>query len=306
MSTVAKSHEILCYLQHIMRQRLFYLISSVFIFLILLVMISCTSETNSEDSGMIKIALREAGNQLLLQQQDSTSIISPVLQLESGNYVLSFQKQLSFEPNGLVTVIDSSFSRASLSQNYRVEVMQCDNNEVAYSYEMNVEEERTIIPCAGRYLPIDCYTIEVTFINKPNRLLNKTTIGVALILGFLLFLFRYYYIQKKQHTNISEDKNTNYSEIGSFHFYPEQNKLVKAATEISLSKKECELLEIFVAHPNQIIKRDELTKKVWEDNGVIVGRSLDTYISKLRKKLKDDDTIKLTNVHGVGYKLEMN
>jgi DNA-binding response OmpR family regulator len=81
---------------------------------------------------------------------------------------------------------------------------------------------------------------------------------------------------------------------------------VKAAVEINLSKKECELLAIFVAHPNQIIKRDELTKKVWEDHGVFVGRSLDTYISKLRKKLQADKSIKLTNVHGVGYKLELN
>ena len=93
--------------------------------------------------------------------------------------------------------------------------------------------------------------------------------------------------------------------IGSFNFYPEQNKLVKQATEISLSKKECEILAIFVARPNEIIKRDELTKTVWEDNGVIVGRSLDTYISKLRKKLQSDNSIKLTNVHGVGYKLEI-
>jgi DNA-binding winged helix-turn-helix (wHTH) protein len=61
-----------------------------------------------------------------------------------------------------------------------------------------------------------------------------------------------------------------------------------------------------VAQPNQIIKRDELTKKVWEDNGVFVGRSLDTYISKLRKKLKDDDSVRLINVHGVGYKLEVD
>ena len=81
---------------------------------------------------------------------------------------------------------------------------------------------------------------------------------------------------------------------------------MKQTEEISLSKKECELLEIFVAHPNQIIKRDELTKKVWEDHGVFVGRSLDTYISKLRKKLQDDSSIKITNVHGVGYKLELN
>ena len=77
------------------------------------------------------------------------------------------------------------------------------------------------------------------------------------------------------------------------------------STEISLSKKECELLAIFVVQPNSIIKRDELTKRVWEDQGVFVGRSLDTYISKLRKILKDDASLKLTNVHGVGYKLEM-
>ena len=95
-------------------------------------------------------------------------------------------------------------------------------------------------------------------------------------------------------------------QLGHFSFYPEQNKLVKASEEISLSKKECELLAIFVMHPNQIVTRDDLTKQVWEDHGVFVGRSLDTYISKLRKILKTDDSLKLTNVHGVGYKLEVN
>jgi DNA-binding response OmpR family regulator len=79
----------------------------------------------------------------------------------------------------------------------------------------------------------------------------------------------------------------------------------KAAQEIDLSKKECELLSIFIEKPNEIIKRDELIKRVWEDNGVVVGRSLDTFISKLRKKLQDDTSIKISNVHGVGYKLEI-
>ena len=72
-----------------------------------------------------------------------------------------------------------------------------------------------------------------------------------------------------------------------------------------MSKKECELLKILIEKPNQIVKRDELTKRVWEDHGVVVGRSLDTYISKLRKKLKADNSIKITNVHGVGHKLEI-
>ena len=74
-------------------------------------------------------------------------------------------------------------------------------------------------------------------------------------------------------------------------------------TKIFLSS---ELLTIFVGRPNQVIKRDELIKRVWEDHGVFVGRSLDTYISKLRKKIKEDPSLKLTNIHGVGYKLEVH
>ena len=121
---------------------------------------------------------------------------------------------------------------------------------------------------------------------------------------FALFYTRNRDAKKLKPAEELNDLNTTI--LGRFHFYPQQNKLVREAVEITLSKKECELLEIFVAKPNQIIKREELTKKVWEDNGVFVGRSLDTYISKLRKKLQDDENIKLTNVHGVGYKLEIN
>jgi DNA-binding response OmpR family regulator len=120
------------------------------------------------------------------------------------------------------------------------------------------------------------------------------------ILGGILFLYF-----KRKNKAVPNDNLGDFLTIGKYKFYPEQNKLIKEAAEINLSKKECELLTIFIAQPNQIIKRDELTKKVWEDNGVFVGRSLDTYISKLRIKLKADESVKLINVHGVGYKLEI-
>lgn len=120
----------------------------------------------------------------------------------------------------------------------------------------------------------------------------------------MLLLIKLY--QKRKRRAPQKNELVNGKIIGSFEFYPEQNKLVKRPLEINLSKKECELLEIFISRPNQIIKREELTKKVWEDHGVFVGRSLDTYISKLRKKLQDDDSIQLINIHGIGYKLEVN
>jgi DNA-binding response OmpR family regulator len=121
-----------------------------------------------------------------------------------------------------------------------------------------------------------------------------------MVLAFLAFVFYSRYYASKSNDDISSSTS-----LGSFRFYPTQHKLVIEAQEIPLSSKECELLTILSANANQIVTREELTKKVWEDNGVIVGRSLDTYISKLRKKLQEDASIKLTNVHGVGYKLEI-
>jgi len=172
------------------------------------------------------------------------------------------------------------------------------------SYEIKNKAEKDIIPCAGRVLTEGCYLIEVKFTKLKAFSSNKKLLLFLMIGVFFLLMVSIFY--KKKQLNTSDEKNSPFESLGSYQFYPEQNKLVKKAIEINLSKKECELLEILVANSNQIVKRDELTKRIWEDNGVIVGRSLDTYISKLRKKLKDDASIKITNVHGVGYKLEIN
>ena len=253
-----------------------------------------------------KISLRQIGNQLLLAQKDTTSLILPVIKTEDWKYKISFEKELSILPNTLASVVKTNLKQDFYPKNYRISVLHCSNDEVAYSFEINLEEEKTIIPCAGRLLPENCYYIYVNFLEKEtNSVLKKGFLYILILLAFLILRNLFF---GKKNVELILEKNENQEktiELGSFYFYPEQNKLVQKTAEIALSKKECELLEIFVANPNQIIKREELTKKVWEDNGFFVGRSLDTYISKLRKKLKEDDSIKLINIHGVGYKLEI-
>jgi len=287
----------------IMKRIRIFLYGGLAFLAVLIWMFSDTDEDKEDFSEVVKIALRDVGHQVLLANQDSTSLVLPIYTIEKTKYRLSFQNQVTFEPGRLVSTVKESFKKASLPEYYRVEVVQCTDLEVAYSYEIKNDAEIDIIPCRGRILPKNCYTIEVRFTRRTTSLFNKQTLLYLLIIIALLSEFFFY---KRKQARILREGDENFAAIGSFHFYPEQNKLVKAAIEINLSKKECELLAIFVANPNQIIKRDELTKRVWEDNGVIVGRSLDTYISKLRKKLKDDDTIKLINVHGVGYKLEIS
>ncbi|WP_452219703.1 winged helix-turn-helix domain-containing protein [Lacinutrix salivirga] len=265
---------------------------------------SCSTQNEDGFTERVKISLRDVGNKLLLTTSDSTSLILPVVVIEDSKYQVSFNNSLSFDPADLVTLVKQSFKNAELPSHYRVEVIQCKDHEVAYSYQITKDEENTIIPCAGRVLPNNCYTIEVFFTKQNPPLRIKTLLYVVPLV--LLFLLAIFYV-KKTHFKVetTTQQDTNFAAIGSYQFYPEKNKLVKAAQEIKLSKKECELLEIFYEHLNEVVKREELEKRVWEDNGVFVGRSLDTYISKLRKKLKDDASIKLINVHGIGYKLEV-
>ncbi|WP_394341510.1 winged helix-turn-helix domain-containing protein [Albibacterium indicum] len=74
---------------------------------------------------------------------------------------------------------------------------------------------------------------------------------------------------------------------------------------IDLTRTETRLLLIFALSPNETIERSRLQKEIWEDKGVIVGRSLDIFISKLRKKLEFDPSVQIVVVRGKGYKLQI-
>lgn len=286
----------------LMDQRKIYFYASLCLAILSAIVLLAYENENEVKTSFTKIALRDVGNKLMLANQDSTSLILPVHKMEESKYQLSFEKPLSIEPDKLVDIVAQSFQKANLPNQYQIEVKQCEDLEVAYSFLQFPNQEKSIIPCSGRFLPQKCYTIEVRFFEKAIASSNKL-IWIVLLVGSVVLAVVFF--PKRKKVKELNNSNKNSISIGKFQFYPDENKLTVEATEISLSKKEVELLTIFVANPNKIIKREELSKKVWEDHGVFVGRSLDTYISKLRKKLNADENIKLTNVHGIGYMLEV-
>lgn len=269
------------------------------LFLIVLICLLSTCEQSDSFSQVSKIALRDAGNKLLLTNKDSTSLILPVSKVGKNEYLIAFENQLIFEPNTLVSIVKESFKKANLPSNYRVEVIQCADNEVAYSYEINNEEEKSIIPCAGRVLPLNCYNIQVKFTS------NKSIFSISYLSLFAIVVLVFGLIHRYQMKKKIEVEELSFSKIGAYKFYKDQSKLIRDSVEIKLSAKECELMSIFSANQNKVIKRETLVKEIWEDNGVYVDRSLDTFVSKLRKKFKNDPTINIVNIHGVGYKLEV-
>ncbi|HMI65406.1 MAG TPA: winged helix-turn-helix domain-containing protein [Cyclobacteriaceae bacterium] len=95
------------------------------------------------------------------------------------------------------------------------------------------------------------------------------------------------------------------SALGKFLFDAKDQRLLLGSEVISLTGKEYLILELLNKNFGELIPRETLMQKVWINEGVITGRSLDMFVSKLRKKLSSDPELRITNVHGKGYKLEI-
>ena len=94
-------------------------------------------------------------------------------------------------------------------------------------------------------------------------------------------------------------------QIGQFHLdYPNLQLQIGEAGR-RLTQKEADLLKYFYENANQVVKRSNILKQLWGEDDYFMGRSLDVFISRLRKYLKADPGIKIENIHGVGFRLQL-
>ncbi len=92
--------------------------------------------------------------------------------------------------------------------------------------------------------------------------------------------------------------------LGSFFFDTQKQTLTRDNGEqTKLTTKESELLSLLCSHANEILERNYALKAIWGNDNYFNARSMDVYITKLRKLLKDDPDIEIINIHGKGYKL---
>lgn len=102
---------------------------------------------------------------------------------------------------------------------------------------------------------------------------------------------------------LNRSKRPQQNTLGKFIFLKEDLSLRLEETELNLTQRECDLLHFLVSHKNSVVKREQILKTIWGDDDYFMGRSLDVYISKLRKYLSADQNIQIKNYHGVGFKL---
>jgi len=102
---------------------------------------------------------------------------------------------------------------------------------------------------------------------------------------------------------ITKEKQKEDFDFGGFHFDAKKQVLVIGSDEQKLTSKENELLRLLCVHLNDVLDRSYALKKIWGDDSYFNSRSMDVYITKLRKCLKKDERVQLINVHGKGFKL---
>lgn len=94
--------------------------------------------------------------------------------------------------------------------------------------------------------------------------------------------------------------------IGSYEFDCNRMTLSFGKESKTLTQKEVEVLKLLCINRNRVIRREEILKSIWGDDDYFMGRSLDVFVSRLRKYLSLDPTIQIVNYHGVGFRLEAN
>jgi hypothetical protein len=294
------------------------LISSVALLLICLLFarfVSNASGTNAVRSDAsqtyrtekINLALRRTAHHLLRLAGDSTSRIPAVAQPNPHTFRISLGRAFNYD--SLPSLLKHSLQLHHIEDGYDVAVLDCAHGELQLGYNERDLLGNGPVPCGGRSLTAGCYVLQVTFeplAPAPQPSTQWPLLALAGLLSGVTFI-----MWRRRSARTSEAvaqplSSPNHAlQFGQSWLDVNSQLLMSGSSQHNLTYRETKLLRVLVSHPNQVMERSEILKLVWEDEGITVGRSIDVFMSRLRKLLQNDPTIRIAAVHGVGYRLEI-
>ena len=108
------------------------------------------------------------------------------------------------------------------------------------------------------------------------------------------------YLSNRSRKSILLNKAT--YKVGRFHFDPANFELQHEKEKIILTQRETELLKYFLDNKNEVLKREQILNAIWGKDDYFLGRSLDVFVSRLRKIFSMDDKLSIENIHSIGFK----
>lgn len=276
-----------------------------------------TGERSTKAERQVEVAMRLIGHRVLLAAGDSASIVRPV-ERHGDRYRIRFANEFGFEPSVMTATVDSVVRATQVATRYLVEFVSCDSNLVVHSWQAALHPEHAMMACVGRDQPVACYELWFTVLEQDMAAFQGTvhddrasiTGGapvtarwwLLLIPAVLLIAGSIVLARKRRQAPLAID-DPNVVRIGAFLFHTRNMELSIKNERVRLTSKEADLLQLLSASPNDTVEREKILATVWGDDGDYVGRTLDVFISKLRKKLEADANVRIVNIRGVGYRL---
>lgn len=257
-------------------------------------------------SDKVNLALRRTAHYLLTETGDTSSRIAPVTQEDAHTWLL--QLEHTFNYDRLPVLLQQSLEVHGIREDYDVAVLNCSDGALELGYNFGDYKQNNSAPCGGRAMTLNCYNLQVRFIPPPPKPVNNVLGWILAVGGVLTGIF--FTTRRKRttpdtpapETDVAADSN--HVIFGNSRLDPGNQTLISGTSRHTLTYREAKLLHLFASHPNQLLERDFILQSVWQDEGIIVGRSVDVFVSRLRKLLRDDPSVRIVAVHGVGYRLE--
>lgn len=252
----------------------------------------------------INLALRQMAHQLYLVEGDSERSIPPVKQFSTHHFLLDLNKKVNYDT--LPFLLNQALLDFDIPLDYEVAIKHCMEDNILLGYNRR-SFQNSEVPCMGRDQVADCTKIDLLFSSDKKRT-YKYIIGVIFFfsMGMITLFFGSFsnFHSSKALKPLATEKGK-LIRLANSHFRPKDLSVTVNNHTKTLTFRETKLLMYFFNNPRQILHRDDIKHHVWGDEGVIVGRSLDVFVSRLRKILKEDELLEIKNVHGVGYRLEV-
>ncbi|NOT37124.1 MAG: response regulator transcription factor [Saprospiraceae bacterium] len=254
----------------------------------------------------INLAIRRSIDQMLRANNDSTSQIPIIHQINDTTWKTESISFLDY--NKFPTLLQQSLELYNIKNSYQVAIRSCNYKEIFLGYISFDLNNTSPIPCQGRSRNDDCQIIEIQFTSN-NFIDSKSkykhlyyVVPIFIIFAGLIIVLT----RKRQsilETKIQKPKN--FLHFGQTKLDIETHQLICKNKIQKLTYREAKLLQYFVENQGKIIDREMLLQKVWGDEGIQVSRSLDVFVSRLRKFLQADQELQIATIHGVGYRLDL-
>ncbi len=259
------------------------------------------------------LALRQIAHDYLICEGDETSRIPAVKTQADGGLFLQLERNIDY--TSLAQVASKAINQYGIRNSYSLSLEDCESGEVflgnLWVNPITDPMGETGIACSGRDQEERCANITLNF--HASNAVGATGNPLFLLLpGILLLLIGGWRNRVEQSLIPAASSATSHvpeqpSSLSlNVTFDANAQLLSVAGTGHELTYRENKLFNYLVENSNEVLRREDIHEAVWGEEGIIVGRSLDVFISRLRKKLAGAEGAEIITVHGVGYRLKVS